>query len=95
MHARIATFAMAPGAPRAAGAGFDAVAALFRAQPGFLNAWCLSDARSGESGTFSIWESAEAAERAMPGLDARIAELLAGPGTAPSIERDFDVLCEA
>ena len=95
MHARIATFVLPPGARALAEARLAELTALLRAQPGFLNAWFVFDDRAAEGGSFSLWASAEAAERAMAGLSALLPESLAGVVGEPSTRKSFDVLGEA
>jgi hypothetical protein len=95
MHARIATFALAPGDRPAAGARLAELIALLRAQPGFLNAWFVINEQAAEGGSFSLWGSAEAAEGAMAGLGAGLSELLGGLAVATSVRKSFEVLGEA
>ena len=84
MFARLTLYGAAPETRQTQERLFDELDALWRGQQGCQNIIWLIDDTTGEYGSFSLWDSEEAAEAAENALRPRIQELWAGSGFAPT-----------
>ena len=72
----------------------DQMAGLLKGQEGLKSIIFIRDFANGEVGTFSVWESKEAALAADAALGSQIRQIVAASGThldQPAVRREFDV----
>jgi heme-degrading monooxygenase HmoA len=83
MYARLVIFKGGPGQRATIEQLVDQFDPLYRAQTGFQNLFIIGDDCTGEYGSFSVWESREAADAAnaviAPQLQQALTDKLQGP----------------
>jgi heme-degrading monooxygenase HmoA len=90
MYARLVLFTTEPGARPTMEQIADSNVSLFKAQPGFVSVSFLVDEAETEYGTFTLWESKEAADAAFEALKPSL-EKAAGVANAPPNIRLYEV----
>jgi hypothetical protein len=89
MYARFSVVSMGPGARARMEQLASRLDAMFRAQPGFRGVTFVMDDAAGDYGSFSLWETREAAEAASAVINPVVAEIFKGMLT-PWIFEVFD-----